>query len=104
MFSAATGIYGGAAGPSSQLFYQSGVAHGVNIYWYRHLQHVPRGTVATLALCYGCGYAVVGHAYYIAHEFFDALPVHQFKVCITCELLHVWMLTLREPQLGGGKY
>nr|XP_019564282.2 protein arginine methyltransferase NDUFAF7 homolog, mitochondrial-like [Aedes albopictus] len=43
-------------------YYRSGVtANGTKIYWYRQLEDVPEG------------FAVV-----LAHEFFDALPVHKF--------------------------
>ena len=63
---------------SNHSSYQTGVTpHGVKVYWYHHLQHVPQGTVGCVLGVWLCA---VGHAYYIAHEFFDALPVHQFKV------------------------
>ena len=37
--------------------------HGPPVSWYRRLQDVPRG-----------------FSFYLAHEFFDALPVHKFQV------------------------
>ena len=37
----------------------------VPVYWYSRIQDVPKG--------FSC---------FIAHEFFDALPIHQFKVGI----------------------
>lgn len=37
--------------------------HGVNVTWHQQLADVPRG-----------------FAFYVAHEFFDALPIHKFQV------------------------
>ncbi|XP_043840579.1 protein arginine methyltransferase NDUFAF7, mitochondrial isoform X2 [Dromiciops gliroides] len=43
--------------------YMKGITKsGIPISWYRNLQDVPQG-----------------HSYYLAHEFFDALPVHKFQ-------------------------
>ncbi|KAL1502587.1 hypothetical protein ABEB36_007710 [Hypothenemus hampei] len=44
------------------LYYREGIAHhGIPVYWYRQLQDVPQGFSLILA-----------------HEFFDALPIHKF--------------------------
>ncbi|XP_007477094.1 protein arginine methyltransferase NDUFAF7, mitochondrial isoform X1 [Monodelphis domestica] len=43
--------------------YMKGITKsGIPIYWYRSLQDVPQG-----------------YSFYLAHEFFDALPVHKFQ-------------------------
>ena len=39
--------------------------YGVPVSWYNHLSDVP------------CALT-----FYIAHEFFDALPIHKFQVCL----------------------
>ncbi|XP_013781570.1 protein arginine methyltransferase NDUFAF7, mitochondrial-like [Limulus polyphemus] len=51
-------------GPESEEhFYKYNITkHGVPVSWYRHLEDVPRG--------FSC---------FIAHEFFDALPIHKFQ-------------------------
>lgn len=44
-------------------YYRSGESvSGVEIYWYRELSHVPKS-----------------FSIYLAHEFFDALPIHKFQ-------------------------
>lgn len=43
----------------------SKTVHGFPIYWYKKIQDVPRG------------FSVV-----LAHEFFDALPIHKYQVII----------------------
>ncbi|XP_050806271.1 protein arginine methyltransferase NDUFAF7, mitochondrial isoform X2 [Gopherus flavomarginatus] len=43
--------------------YMKGISKaGIPIFWYRELQDVPQGT-----------------SFYLAHEFFDALPIHKFQ-------------------------
>ncbi len=42
--------------------------HGQNVRWYNHLNDVPPG-----------------YSIYIAHEFFDALPIHKFLV--SCSII-----------------
>lgn len=39
--------------------------YGVPVYWYNRIEDVPEG-----------------FSLYIAHEFFDALPIHKFQVCL----------------------
>lgn len=39
---------------------------GIPVVWYRAVEDVP----------------VEGNCFFLAHEFFDALPVHQFQVCL----------------------
>jgi NADH dehydrogenase [ubiquinone] 1 alpha subcomplex assembly factor 7 len=47
---------------------------GVSVSWYQRLEDVP-----------------TGHSYIIAHEFFDALPIHQFQVLhITATTLYIF--------------
>ena len=49
---------------SSELCYRSCVSHhNFNVHWYRQLADVPKAP-----------------SFFIAHEFFDALPVHKFQV------------------------
>lgn len=45
---------------------QVSLENGIKVTWYTHLSQVPKGL-----------------SYYIAHEFLDALPVHQFKLTNT---------------------
>ena len=53
-----------AQSESSEPCYRSCVSHhNFNVHWYRHLADVPRAP-----------------SFFIAHEFFDALPVHKFQV------------------------
>ncbi|XP_076311770.1 protein arginine methyltransferase NDUFAF7, mitochondrial-like isoform X1 [Tachypleus tridentatus] len=48
---------------SEENFYKHNITkHGVPVSWYRHLEDVPHG--------FSC---------FIAHEFFDALPIHKFQ-------------------------
>jgi NADH dehydrogenase [ubiquinone] 1 alpha subcomplex assembly factor 7 len=48
---------------AESLVYMKGVTKsGIPISWYRHLQDVPKG-----------------YSFYLAHEFFDVLPVHKFQ-------------------------
>ena len=57
-------ITGAEEMPSSDKLYKSCQSkHGVPVSWYRNLQDVPQG-----------------FSFYVAHEFFDALPVHKFQV------------------------
>ena len=53
--------------------------YGPDVYWYDHLRHVP------------CGYS-----FYIANEFFDALPIHIFQVSHFTAL----SLCISEPHLS----
>lgn len=49
---------------SNSLSYRSGVSHsGIPVHWYYSFQDVPRQ--------FSC---------VVAHEFFDALPIHKFQV------------------------
>jgi len=49
---------------ASKFYYMKGeTQEGLPIFWYRSLLDVPRG--------FSC---------LLAHEFFDALPIHKFKV------------------------
>jgi len=51
-------------GSSSEPCYRSCVSHhDFNVHWYRRLDDVPKAP-----------------SFFIAHEFFDALPVHKFQV------------------------
>lgn len=44
--------------------YQKGVTdNGLPVYWYNHFKSIPPG------------FSII-----VAHEFFDALPIHKFKV------------------------
>ena len=53
-----------AQSQSSEPCYRSCVSHhDFNVRWYRHLADVPKAP-----------------SFYVAHEFFDALPVHKFQV------------------------
>lgn len=52
------------ANDSNSLSYRSGVSHsGIPVHWYYSFQDVPRQ--------FSC---------VVAHEFFDALPIHKFQV------------------------
>lgn len=49
--------------PEDQSAYMKGVSKtGIPIFWYRDIQDVPPG-----------------YSFYLAHEFFDALPIHKFQ-------------------------
>ena len=49
---------------SSEPCYRSCVSyHNFNVHWYRQLADVPKGP-----------------SFFIAHEFFDVLPIHKFQV------------------------
>lgn len=43
--------------------YRASQVDGLDVFWYRDLKEVPEG-----------------HSYFIAHEFLDALPIHQFQM------------------------
>ena len=46
------------------IYYKKGISRfGKCVYWYKQLSDVPRAT-----------------SFFIAHEFFDALPIHKFQV------------------------
>lgn len=50
----------------TKLFYMNGVTkHNVPVYWYYSVQDVPK--------CFTC---------LVAHEFFDALPIHKLQVIL----------------------
>ncbi|XP_035379997.1 protein arginine methyltransferase NDUFAF7, mitochondrial isoform X3 [Electrophorus electricus] len=50
-------------GGEDELVYRTGTTHtGLPIYWYRSVKDVPRG-----------------FSIFLAHEFFDALPIHKFQ-------------------------
>lgn len=47
----------------NELVYRSGTTHaGLPVYWYRRIEDVPKG-----------------FSVFLAHEFFDALPIHKFQ-------------------------
>ena len=48
---------------ASPYYKESKSKHGPSVYWYKDLREVPRGYTA-----------------FVAHEFFDALPIHKFQV------------------------
>ncbi|XP_077638177.1 protein arginine methyltransferase NDUFAF7, mitochondrial [Lonchura striata] len=49
--------------PEDESAYMKGISKtGIPIFWYRDIQDVPPG-----------------HSFYLAHEFFDALPIHKFQ-------------------------
>lgn len=53
---------------SSEPCYRSCVSHhNFNVHWYRQLADVPKAP-----------------SFFIAHEFFDALPIHKFQVSDAC--------------------
>ncbi|KFV97687.1 NADH dehydrogenase [ubiquinone] complex I, assembly factor 7, partial [Eurypyga helias] len=51
------------ANPEDESAYMKGISKtGIPIFWYRDIQDVPPG-----------------YSFYLAHEFFDALPIHKFQ-------------------------
>ncbi|NWQ78048.1 NDUF7 methyltransferase, partial [Columbina picui] len=49
--------------PEDKSVYMNGISKtGIPIFWYRDIQDVP-----------------LGYSFYLAHEFFDALPIHKFQ-------------------------
>ncbi|OPJ72521.1 NADH dehydrogenase [ubiquinone] complex I, assembly factor 7 isoform B [Patagioenas fasciata monilis] len=49
--------------PEDKSVYMKGISKtGIPIFWYRDIQDVP-----------------LGYSFYLAHEFFDALPIHKFQ-------------------------
>lgn len=47
----------------SSLYFQGETLSGIKVYWYNDLKKVPQN-----------------FSWYVAHEFFDVLPIHKFEV------------------------
>lgn len=57
--------------PTSVTYYREGLTEdGVPIYWYHSIKDIPKK-----------------FSIFLAHEFFDALPIHKFQVCETLPYL-----------------
>lgn len=62
-----------ARNESSEPCYRSCVSHhNFNVHWYRQLADVPKAP-----------------SFFVAHEFFDSLPIHKFQVSDAC-LSEMW--------------
>ncbi len=55
---------------------------GVEVHWYRNLEEVPKGKLVIFACALVIDVCFSGFSYFFAHEFLDALPIHQFQVGI----------------------
>jgi NADH dehydrogenase [ubiquinone] 1 alpha subcomplex assembly factor 7 len=71
----------------TQLYYQLGTtATNIPVFWYNSVQDVPRQ--------FSC---------FLAHEFFDALPIHKFQVRDSLQRC-LWILydSAASPQVADG--